>query len=46
MKPIWDGYTTYSKFFAIAQVCTTKLDYGLSETGYDKLLKWGEKHVT
>jgi hypothetical protein len=46
MKPIWDECITHSNVFAIAQVFTTKLDYGLSETGYDKILKWRKKHVT
>jgi len=39
-KPLWDGCTNYSKLSVVTQVFTIKLDHGLSEAGYDKIIKW------
>jgi hypothetical protein len=39
-EPLWDGYTNHSKLSAVAQVFTIKLDHGLSEAGYDKIIEW------
>ena len=30
----------HSKLSAVAQVFTIKLDHGLSEAGYDKIIEW------
>jgi hypothetical protein len=38
--PLWDGCMNHNKLSAVAQVFTTKLDHGLSEVGYDKIIKW------
>jgi len=39
-EPLWDGCTNHSKFSVVAQVFTIKLDHGLSEVGYDKIIEW------
>jgi hypothetical protein len=39
-EPLWDGCTNHSKLSAVAQVFTIKSDHGLSEVGYDKIIKW------
>jgi len=39
-KPLWDGCMNYSKLSVVAQVFTIKSDHGLSEAGYDKIIKW------
>jgi len=39
-EPLWDGCTNHSKLSVIAQVFTIKLDCGLSEVGYDRIIKW------
>ena len=38
-EPLWDGYTNHSKLLVIAQVFTIKLDNGLSEVGYDRIIE-------
>jgi len=38
--PLWDGCMNHNKLSAVAQVFTMKLDHGLSEVGYDKIIKW------
>jgi predicted transcriptional regulator len=38
-EPLCDGCTDYSKLSVIAQVFTIKLDHGLSEVGYDKIIE-------
>jgi hypothetical protein len=37
---LWDGCTNHNKLSAVAQVFTIKLDHGLSEAGYDKIIEW------
>jgi len=39
-EPLWDGCTNYSKLSAVAQVFFIKSDHGLSEAGYEKIIKW------
>jgi hypothetical protein len=39
-KPLWDGYTNHKKLSVITHVFTIKLDHGLSEAGYDKIIEW------
>jgi hypothetical protein len=39
-KPLWDGCTNHSKLSVVAHLFTVKSDYGLSEAGYDRILKW------
>jgi len=39
-EPLWDGCINHSKLSAVAQVFTIKLDHGLSEAGYDKIIEW------
>ena len=39
-EPLWDGCTNHSKLSVVAQVFTIKSDHGLSEAGYDKIIKW------
>jgi hypothetical protein len=39
-EPLWNGCTNHSKLSAITQVFTIKLDHGLSEAGYDKIIEW------
>jgi len=39
-EPLWDGCTNHSKLLAVAQVFTIKLDHGLSEACYDKIIEW------
>jgi len=39
-EPLWDGCTNHSKLSAVAQVFTIKLDHGLSEACYDKIIEW------
>ena len=41
-KPLWDGCTNHSKLSVVAQVFTIKLDHGLSEVRYDKIIKWAK----
>ena len=38
-KPLWDGCTNYSKLLVVALVFTIKLDYGLSEASYDRIVE-------
>ncbi|KAJ6957470.1 hypothetical protein NC653_039429 [Populus alba x Populus x berolinensis] len=37
---IHDGCTNHNKLSVVAQVFTIKLDHGLSEVGYDKIIEW------
>jgi hypothetical protein len=39
-EPLWDGCTNHSKLSAVAQMFTIKLDHGLSEAEYDKIIEW------
>jgi hypothetical protein len=39
-KSLWDCCTNHSKLSIIAQVFIIKLDHGLSEAGYDKIIEW------
>jgi len=39
-EPLWDGCTNHSKLSAVAHVFTIKLNHGLSEVGYDKIIEW------
>jgi len=39
-EPLWDGCTNHNKLSAVAHVFTIKLDHGLSEAGYDKIIEW------
>jgi hypothetical protein len=39
-EPLWDDCTNHTKLLAVAQVFTIKLDHGLSEAGYDKIIEW------
>jgi len=39
-EPLWDGCTNHSKLSIVAQVFTIKLDCGLSEAGYDRIIEW------
>jgi len=39
-EPLWDGCTNHGKLSAVAQVFTIKSNHGLSEVGYDKIIKW------
>jgi hypothetical protein len=36
---LWHVCTNHNKLSVIAQVFTIKLDYGLSEAGYDRIVK-------
>ena len=38
-EPLWDGCTNHSKLLVVTQVFTIKLDHGLSEAGYDKIIE-------
>ena len=38
-EPLWDESINHSKLSIIAQVFTIKLDYGLSEVSYDRIVK-------
>jgi hypothetical protein len=38
-EPLWDGCINRSKLSAIAQIFTIKSDHGLSEAGYEKIIK-------
>jgi len=38
-EPLWDGCMNHSKLLVVAQVFTIKSDHGLSEAGYDKIIK-------
>jgi len=38
-EPLWDDCTNYSKLSTIAQVFTINSDYGVSEAGYDRIIK-------
>jgi hypothetical protein len=38
-EPLWHVCTNHNKLSVIAQVFTIKLDYGLSEAGYDRIVK-------
>jgi hypothetical protein len=44
-EPLWDGCTNHSKLSAITQVFTIKSDHGLSEAGYDKIIKWVKSNL-
>jgi len=39
-EPLWDGCINHSKLSVIAQVFTIKLDQGLREARYDKIIEW------
>jgi hypothetical protein len=39
-EPLWDRCINHSKLSVIAQVFIIKSDHGLSEAGYDKIIKW------
>jgi len=39
-KPLWDDCTNHSKLSVVAHVFTIKLNYRLSEAGYDRIVKW------
>jgi hypothetical protein len=39
-KPLWDGCINHSKLSVVAQVFTIKVNYGLSEAGYDIIMQW------
>jgi hypothetical protein len=39
-EPLWDGCPNHSQLSVIAHVFTMKSDHGLSETSYDKIVKW------
>jgi len=39
-EPLWDGCTNHNKLSAVAYVFTIKLDHGLSEAGYNKIMEW------
>jgi hypothetical protein len=39
-EPLWDGCTNHNKLSVVAQMFTIKSDHGLSEAGYDKIIKW------
>jgi hypothetical protein len=39
-EPLWNRCRVHNKLSAITQVFVIKLDYVLSETGYDNILKW------
>ena len=36
----WDGCTNHGKLSVVAKLFTIKSDRGLSEAGYDKIIKW------
>jgi hypothetical protein len=38
-EPLWDGCMNHSKLLVVAQVFAIKSDHGLSEAGYDKIIK-------
>jgi hypothetical protein len=38
-EPLWDGCTNHNKLSVITQVFTIKLDHGLSEASYDKIME-------
>jgi hypothetical protein len=39
-EPLWNGCTNHNKLSAVAHVFTIKLDHGLSEAGYNKIMEW------
>ena len=39
-KPVWEGCTNHNKLSVVAQVFTFKLDHGLTEADYDKIIEW------
>jgi len=39
-KPLWNGCMNHNKLSTVAQVFTIKSDHGLSDVGYDKIIKW------
>jgi len=39
-KPLWDGCTNHYKLLFVAQVLTIKLDHGLSNVSYDRIVEW------
>jgi len=39
-KPLWDGCTNHCKLLVVAQVFTIKLDHGLSNVNYDRIVEW------
>jgi hypothetical protein len=41
-EPLWDGCTNHSKLSVVAQVFTIKSNCGLSEAGYDRIIKWAK----
>jgi hypothetical protein len=38
-EPLWDGCMNHCKLSVVTQVFTIKSDCGLSEAGYDKIIK-------
>jgi len=41
-EPLWNGYTNYNKLSIIAWVFVIKSDYGISEAGYDSIIRWAK----
>jgi len=39
-EPLWDDCTNHSKLLIVAQIFTIKLDYGLIEASYEKIIEW------
>jgi len=39
-EPLWDGCMNHNKLSVVAQVFTIKLEHGLSEAGFDKIIEW------
>ena len=39
-EPLWDYNTNHSKLLIVAQIFTIKLDYGLTEASYEKIIEW------
>jgi len=42
MNLLWDDCTNHSKLSVVAQVFTIISDYGLSATGYDRIVEWAK----
>jgi hypothetical protein len=38
-EPLWDGCTDHNKLSVVAHVFTIKLDHGLSEVGYERVVE-------
>ena len=39
-EPLWNERTNHNKLLVIASTFTTNLDYGLSKTDYDRIIKF------